>query len=170
MAKTVTFWPWWQPFDSLCFETLSLFPLFPFILFAAKKVGGGACPPRPPRYRRSSIHFSFTANWPVIPFLIAYSIEHIFFCLVPLISHQNEGMLLKRQGHYLIWSFSLIRKVETGDINFKEFMSLRVTITTNNNVSVWIELSILEVIWSKFDVNTWVAKQKSLSFHCVSWN
>ena len=53
MAKTVTFWPWWQPFNSFCFESLSFFPLFPFFLFATQKSGGGgmgggwAWPPRP---------------------------------------------------------------------------------------------------------------------------
>ena len=42
MAKIVTFWPWWQPFDSFCFETLSFFSFFPYFLFATKKkVGEG---------------------------------------------------------------------------------------------------------------------------------
>ena len=38
MAKTVSVWPWWQPFNSFCFETF-----FPFasIFFYAKKLGGG---------------------------------------------------------------------------------------------------------------------------------
>ena len=26
MVKTTIFWPWWQPFNSFCFETLSFFP------------------------------------------------------------------------------------------------------------------------------------------------
>ena len=26
MAKTVTFWPWWKPFNSFCFESLSFSP------------------------------------------------------------------------------------------------------------------------------------------------
>ena len=47
MAKTVTLWPWWQPFNSFCFESLSFFPLFPFFLFATQK-SGGAIPPRGP--------------------------------------------------------------------------------------------------------------------------
>ena len=29
MVKTVTFWPWWQRFNSFCFEIL-FFPLFPY--------------------------------------------------------------------------------------------------------------------------------------------
>ena len=37
MAKTVTFKPWWQPFDIFCFETLSFFPLFLFFLFVTQK-------------------------------------------------------------------------------------------------------------------------------------
>ena len=40
MAKTVIFWPWWQPFDSFCFETLSFLPLSPFFLFAMQKSRG----------------------------------------------------------------------------------------------------------------------------------
>ena len=43
MAKTVIFWPWWQPFNSFCFETNPFF--FTFVsLFSfcyAKKWGGG---------------------------------------------------------------------------------------------------------------------------------
>ena len=54
-AKTVTFWPWWQSFNSFCFETLSFFPLCPFFLFAAQK--SGECR-RPCAYNFSkSIHF-----------------------------------------------------------------------------------------------------------------
>ena len=45
MAKTVTFWPWWQPFNDFCFETLPFVPLFPFFLFAAEKSGGGIAGP-----------------------------------------------------------------------------------------------------------------------------
>ena len=37
IAKTVTFWPWWQTFNSFCFKTLSSFPLFPFFLFVTQK-------------------------------------------------------------------------------------------------------------------------------------
>ena len=37
MAKTVTFWPWWQPFNSFCFQILSFFPLFIFFLFDTQK-------------------------------------------------------------------------------------------------------------------------------------
>ena len=37
MAKTIIFWPWWQPFDSFCFETLSFLPLPPIFLFATQK-------------------------------------------------------------------------------------------------------------------------------------
>ena len=47
MAKIVTFWPGWQPFDSFCFETLSFFPFFPYFLFDTKK-SRGPWPPGPP--------------------------------------------------------------------------------------------------------------------------
>ena len=47
MAKTVTFWPWWQPFDSFCFETLSFSTFSPFSLFATQK-SRGTIAPRPP--------------------------------------------------------------------------------------------------------------------------
>ena len=43
MVKTIIFWPWWQHFNSFCFETLSFFPLFPFFLFATQKLGGPPC-------------------------------------------------------------------------------------------------------------------------------
>ena len=50
MAKTVIFWPWWQPLNSFSFEIL-FFPLFRSFLFATQKSrgwgvrggGGGAC-------------------------------------------------------------------------------------------------------------------------------
>ena len=41
LAKTVTFWPWWQLFNSSCFETLPFFPVF-FLLH--KKVASHGCP------------------------------------------------------------------------------------------------------------------------------
>ena len=40
MAKTATFWLWWQSFNSLCFKTLCFFPLFLFFLFVTQKKGG----------------------------------------------------------------------------------------------------------------------------------
>ena len=48
--KTVTSWPWWQPFNSFFFKTLSFFPFF---LFAIQKFGEHA--PQLPRSRRSWI-------------------------------------------------------------------------------------------------------------------
>ena len=48
MAKTIIFWPWWQPFNSFCFETLPFLPLSPFFLFATQKSEAGgrkACLP-----------------------------------------------------------------------------------------------------------------------------
>ena len=46
MAKAIIFWPWWQPFDSFCFETPSFLSSSPFFLFATqKKWGGGHAPP-----------------------------------------------------------------------------------------------------------------------------
>ena len=41
MVKAATFRPWWQPFNSFYFETLSFFPLFPFFLLLCKKLGRG---------------------------------------------------------------------------------------------------------------------------------
>ena len=42
MAKTVTFWLWWQPFNSFCFETLfSFFPQFSFCYKKKLCVSGG---------------------------------------------------------------------------------------------------------------------------------
>ena len=32
LAKTVPFWPWWQHFNSFCFESFSFSPLFPPVL------------------------------------------------------------------------------------------------------------------------------------------
>ena len=48
MAKAVTFWPWWQPFNSFCFQIISFVPLFPFFLFTTQKSGGGGWGPWPP--------------------------------------------------------------------------------------------------------------------------
>ena len=45
MDKTIIFWPWWQPFNSFCCETLSFLPLSPFFLLR-KKVGGPWSPRR----------------------------------------------------------------------------------------------------------------------------
>ena len=62
LAKTVAFWPWRHNFNSFCFETLSFFPLIPFLLFAMQK-SGGAIPPAllpllmsPAVKRTSNIH------------------------------------------------------------------------------------------------------------------
>ena len=61
MAKTVTFWPCWQPFNSFYFETVSFSLCFSFYFLLRKKVGGGgfgvgwAWPPRPPQCRRHCI-------------------------------------------------------------------------------------------------------------------
>ena len=51
IPKTVTFWHWWQPFNSFCFEILSFFFWFPFFFLLCKKVavGEGAWTPRSPR-------------------------------------------------------------------------------------------------------------------------
>ena len=48
IAKTVTFWPWWQSFNRFCFESLSYFLLFPLFLFATQKSGGGLGSPAHP--------------------------------------------------------------------------------------------------------------------------
>ena len=47
MVKTVTFWAWWQPFNSFCFECLSFFLCFPFFFLLAKKWRGHVLPPFP---------------------------------------------------------------------------------------------------------------------------
>ena len=39
MSKTVPFWPWWQPFNSFCFE--NFFLSFPFFILLGKKVRVG---------------------------------------------------------------------------------------------------------------------------------
>ena len=44
IAKTATFWPWWKPFNSFFFETLSFFPLFPFFLSCYAKKQRGYTP------------------------------------------------------------------------------------------------------------------------------
>ena len=41
MAKAVTFWPWWQPFNSFCFEGLYFFLCFSFFFLLLKKEWGG---------------------------------------------------------------------------------------------------------------------------------
>ena len=49
MSKTIIFSPWWQPFNSFCFETFSFFPLPPFFMFTMQLGGeGGHGPPPPP--------------------------------------------------------------------------------------------------------------------------
>ena len=49
MVKTIIFWPWWQPFNSFCFEPLSFFPLSPFFLFVTQKGWDMVPPPPSPR-------------------------------------------------------------------------------------------------------------------------
>ena len=51
MAKTVTFWPWWQPFNSFCLKVVLFFLCFPFFYLLCKKVGK-AWSARLPQYRR----------------------------------------------------------------------------------------------------------------------
>ena len=53
MVKTITFWPWWQPFNSFCFETLSFSLCLSFFFSLCKKVRGGGgktCPPTSPPF------------------------------------------------------------------------------------------------------------------------
>ena len=54
MTKTATFWPWWQSFNSFCFETLTFFFFYFFFFFATQKSGGPwpPWPPWPPRCRQ----------------------------------------------------------------------------------------------------------------------
>ena len=47
IAKAILFWPSRQPFNSFCFETLSILPLSTFFLFATQK-SGGPWPPGSP--------------------------------------------------------------------------------------------------------------------------
>ena len=60
MSKIVIFWPWWQPFNSFCFETLSFLLLSPFFLFATQKSGEreGGRGEHGPRCRWSRRHCS----------------------------------------------------------------------------------------------------------------
>ena len=44
IAKTVTFWPWWQPFNSFSFETLSFFPFVSLFSFLLRKKAEGPYP------------------------------------------------------------------------------------------------------------------------------
>ena len=41
MAKTATFWPWWQSFNSFYLKTLSFFLCFPFFFLLRKTVAAG---------------------------------------------------------------------------------------------------------------------------------
>ena len=41
MAKTVTFWLWWQSFNSFCFKALCFFLCLSFFFLLRKKVGKG---------------------------------------------------------------------------------------------------------------------------------
>ena len=50
-VKTIIFWPWWQPFNTFRFKTISFFSLSPFFLFATQKSGRAMVPPAP-RCRR----------------------------------------------------------------------------------------------------------------------
>ena len=65
MAKTLTFWPWWQPFNSEMVWNYFFF-LFPFFSFCyAKKcvcVGGGASPLVSPWYCQACIFFKKQRN------------------------------------------------------------------------------------------------------------
>ena len=51
MTKTVTFLPWWQPFNSFCFEILSF-----LILFFCHTKKWGAMPPATPWCRQPCIN------------------------------------------------------------------------------------------------------------------
>ena len=77
MAKTVTLWPWWQPFNSFCFESLSFFPLFPFFSFCYAKKWRGHSPPRSPQYRRPWIHM---CEWALLK-LLALPFVSSFLCI-----------------------------------------------------------------------------------------
>ena len=57
MAKIVTFWPWWQHFNSFCFET------FFFICYTKKVIGTWSSPPPP----------TPTPVWPALKFSIISS-------------------------------------------------------------------------------------------------
>ena len=48
MAKTIIYWPWWQLFNSSCFETLSFLPLPLFFLFDTQKSEEAMTPLLPP--------------------------------------------------------------------------------------------------------------------------
>ena len=70
ITKTIIFWPWWQPFNSFCFETLSFLPLSPFFLFATQK-NGGPLPHRPPRWCRPWLIHTY------VLFILLYEFDKI---------------------------------------------------------------------------------------------
>ena len=73
MAKIVTFWPWWQPFNSFCFETLSFFPYF---FFTTKKVRG----PRPTRCRQPWFCFGRCLTYEILRLINSRSTEIVEGC------------------------------------------------------------------------------------------
>ena len=77
MSKRLIFSTWWQPFNSFCFQTLSLYSLSPIFHFAKKKNGGGGGGRETPRYLRP---------WAFLYLLLAVAYLWIAWHFPPLIS------------------------------------------------------------------------------------
>ena len=128
MAKTVTFSPWWQPFNSFCLEALSFFSLFPFFLFATQK-SGDAMPPSPPSpspwCRQSCYWFQNScygdSSLSEQPFQIAFFLNNYFskqlFFITTTYKNSHQRCFVKKAvlknfatstGKHLCWSLFLI--------------------------------------------------------------
>ena len=63
MAKTIIFWPWWQSFNSFCFEAFLFWYCFPFFFFATQKSGGLWNPPLPGPLVSSVLFPGYLSNY-----------------------------------------------------------------------------------------------------------
>ena len=67
MAKTVIFWPWWQPFNSFCFETLSFFASVSLFSFCYAKEWGAHGSLRSPPVSPALLTYANLNNSSVFP-------------------------------------------------------------------------------------------------------
>ena len=108
MAKTIIFRPWWQPFNSFCFETLSFLPLSPFLLFATQKSGEAMAPlqsPPPPPGVAGPVNLVKETK------LEKINVKRLLRSLLVLWSH-GSTMLFKRMNKqinsYFTYGFNLM--------------------------------------------------------------